>query len=71
MAFKFSLGERVEIAESSESGTVIGRAEYSEAASNYYVRYVAADGRAVEAWWSEGALHSLADTNDEEGDTAD
>ncbi|MDN7488509.1 hypothetical protein QZM35_12445 [Burkholderia sp. AU45274] len=71
MAFKFSLGERVAIAESGESGSVHGRAEYSEAANNYYVRYVAADGRAVESWWSEGALTSLADSGDAEGDTSD
>ena len=71
MAFKFNLGERVEITESGESGSVHGRAEYSEAANNYYVRYVAADGRAVESWWSEGALNTLADSGEGEVETAD
>ncbi|MDR9051731.1 hypothetical protein [Burkholderia multivorans] len=70
MAFKFNLGERVAIAESGESGSVIGRAEYSEAANSYCIRYVAGDGRAVESWWSEGALNSVADADGDEGDTS-
>lgn len=54
--FKFSLGEKVTITASGETGTVIGQAHYLESADCFFVRYKAADGRAVEAWWNEGAL---------------
>jgi hypothetical protein len=56
---KFELKQVVKIIDSGESGTVIGRAEYSTTPTpNYLVRYKAADGRAVEAWWSEDALEA-------------
>ena len=54
--FKFTLGQRVAITASDETGEVIGRAQYQTSANNYLVRYRAADGRAVEAWWQEEAL---------------
>jgi hypothetical protein len=56
--FKFNLGDKVAIAASGETGEVHGRAEYSNAESSYFVRYKAADGRATEAWWQEGALQN-------------
>lgn len=56
MSFKKELGQTVQIAMSEEKGEVIGRAEYTASENNYLVRYVAADGRAVEAWWLESAL---------------
>ena len=56
-AFDFALDSTVTIKASGESGEVIGRAEYSNAnMPSYLVRYKAADGRAVEAWWAEDAL---------------
>lgn len=54
--FKFDLKQVVKIEESGEVGTIHGRAEYAAAESNYLLRYKAADGRAVEAWWQESAL---------------
>jgi len=54
--FMFDLGQRVTIGASGETGVVIGRADYAEMRNSYYVRYKAADGRAVEQWWSEPAL---------------
>jgi hypothetical protein len=54
--FSFDLGATVTIVNGSENGEVIGRAEYNTAENNYLVRYVAGDGRAVEAWWGESAL---------------
>lgn len=57
--FKFGLKQVVKIKESDETGTVHGRAEYSNAENNYYIRYKAADGRATEAWWVESALVAL------------
>lgn len=59
MGFKFSLGDKVAIEVSGESGFVIGRAEYSFSDNTYLVRYTAGDGRAVESWWSEGALINI------------
>ncbi len=56
MGFKFSLGGKVTITASGETGEVIGRAEYSNAEDGYLVRYKAGDGRATESWWSESAL---------------
>ena len=54
--FTYELGQDVALAMSSEQGVVVGRAEYTNGADQYYVRYVAADGRQVEAWLSEDAL---------------
>lgn len=57
MSFKKDLGEVVVISASGESGEVIGRAEYKASEDNYLIRYQAADGRAIEAWWAESALN--------------
>lgn len=54
--FTFPLGATVTIEASGESGTVVARADYEHAEDSYLVRYKAGDGRAVEAWWTEGAL---------------
>lgn len=55
-SMQFNLGDAVKILESGEQGRVVGRAEYEYAEPGYLVRYKAADGRAVEAWWTQGAL---------------
>lgn len=55
-SFKFEIGDRVELTESNESGSVIGRAEFEHAENTYYVRYRAGDGRQVECWWGESAI---------------
>lgn len=55
-AFKFGLGDRVELTESAEDGLVIGRAEYLHGENVYLIRYVAGDDRQTEAWWGESAL---------------
>ena len=54
--FFFCLRQVVKIVESDEVGTVHGRAEYTTSEPQYLIRYKAADGRAVEAWWPENAL---------------
>ncbi len=54
--FKFDLGSSVIITASGEGGEVIGRAEYVHCERGYLVRYKAADGRAVEGWWTESSL---------------
>lgn len=56
--FWFELNQEVVISASGESGSVIGRAEYTQASNNYLVRYKASDGRATEAWWTEDALEA-------------
>lgn len=53
---KFKLNDHVIINGGNESGRVVARAEYSYAEPSYLVRYVAADGRAAEVWWTESAL---------------
>lgn len=58
--FKFRKNQRVRIIESGEEGIVIGRAEYINSTDTYFVRYKAADGRAVEQWWSVEALEEVA-----------
>ncbi|WP_087686782.1 hypothetical protein [Pandoraea sp. PE-S2R-1] len=47
----FKLGDAVALTMSKEAGVVIGRAEYEAAADQFYVRYVAADGRQVRDWF--------------------
>lgn len=54
--FKFELGQDVTITASGEKGIVIGRAEYLHCENTNYIRYKAADGRAVESWWTDSAL---------------
>jgi hypothetical protein len=54
--FEFALEADVSIITSGEAGTVVGRLEYLNGENSYLVRYKAADGRAVEAWWNESAL---------------
>lgn len=54
--WKFSLGAEVTIECSGEQGTVVGRAEFANAEDSFLVRYKAGDGRAVESWWTVGAL---------------
>lgn len=57
MKFRFELGASVQLACSLEEGQVIGRAEYLNSGEpQYQVRYRAADGRQVEAWWGDSAL---------------
>ena len=54
--FAFNLSESVCIIGGAETGEIVGRAEYTNSCNKYLVRYVAGDGRAVEAWWDEDAL---------------
>lgn len=54
--FKFAIGQRLAIVCSGEIGEAIGRAEYPESPPSYLLRHRAADGRAVEAWWTQSAL---------------
>ena len=54
--FTFSLGQRLAIICSSETGECIARAEYLKTEPSYLLRYRAADGQAVEAWWPQTAL---------------
>lgn len=56
--FQFNLGDDVRVS-ANETGQVIGRAEYLHAEPSYYVRYTAADGRRVEAWWGDSALSEV------------
>lgn len=56
--FTFDLTQIVKISESGETGTIVGRAEYTTAENSYLLRYKAADGRAVESWWNESALEA-------------
>lgn len=54
--FTINLGDKATITASTETGEVIGRAEYTNSEPTYYLRYKASDGRAVEQWWSQSAL---------------
>lgn len=58
-SFRFELGDQVAISVSGEKGQIKGRAEYQTAENAYLVRYVKADGCAVEAWWDETALQPV------------
>ena len=59
--FQFELGQQVAIAVSGEHGTVIGRAEYTNAVNSYYLHYKAADGLACKQWWDEDSLVKQCD----------
>ena len=55
----FDLNQVVKISSSGEQGTIHGRAEYTTSEPSYLLRYVAADGRASEAWWPESTLEAV------------
>lgn len=57
--FLFPMGSTLLIITSNERGEVIGRAQNAHAEDCYNLRYAAADGRAVEQWWSASALENL------------
>ena len=50
------LGARVQLEGSSETGTVIGRADYLDDATQYQVRYVNGQGCLTTTWWPASAL---------------
>lgn len=54
--FIFELNDNVMISCSREKGEVISRCDSCSAENEYRIRYKAADGRAVDHWWSESAL---------------
>ncbi len=54
--FKFNLSQEVKIDVSGETGTVIAASVHEQCEDQFNIRYRAADGRAVESWWSESAL---------------
>ena len=54
--FKYNLSDYVGLIGSDENGQIIGRSEYVNSEPQYLIRYMAADGRLVEAWWDEDAL---------------
>jgi len=55
-SFKYELGQLLAIEVSDEVGEVIGRAQYIESIEQYLLRFVGADGRAREEWWSIRAV---------------
>jgi hypothetical protein len=56
--FRFTLGQRVKITCSGETGEIVGRAEYVNSEPCYYIRYARADGVADNSWWAESALEA-------------
>lgn len=61
--WQFGLGEFAEIACSGERGQVVARSESLNGRDQFLLRYKAADGRAVEAWWSGDALRHMSDAD--------
>ncbi len=57
--FDFDLDQEVTISISGECGFVKGRAEYLESHNQYYIHYKAADGRAVDNWFSGSELEAV------------
>lgn len=56
--FEFNLAQIVRLVDSTETGTVIARAEYLNGENQFFVRYRAGDGRLTEAWWGASALEA-------------
>ncbi|HGJ5876709.1 MAG TPA: hypothetical protein ACHBX0_10395 [Arsenophonus sp.] len=54
--FKHELGQVVKITISGEEGHIKGRAEYANMNNQYFVHYLAADGRGIDGWFDEGEL---------------
>ena len=62
MGLKFKLKQKTKISISGEEGVITGRAEYTDAPNQYYLHYKAADGRAVDGWFLEDQIESMAVT---------
>lgn len=60
-AFKFSLGQLVNLRISDEWGEVQARAQYLNGEDQYLVYYQAADKCATERWYSESQLVAVED----------
>lgn len=58
--FNFKLEQSVIIKTSGEDAVVIARMHSIDTQPQYQLRYMAADGRAVESWWAESALEAAA-----------
>ena len=54
--FKFSMKQPVQLIESEEKGTIIGRAQYAYDENSYYVRYKDATGCQRQVWFHESAI---------------
>jgi len=54
--YLYEMAQTVKLELSNERGMVIGRAQFIDKSNQYLVRYLAADGRQVEAWWDEAAI---------------
>ena len=65
MNFKYVLGQTVQVTISKEKGYIKARAEYKNISNQYLIHYLAADGRAVDAWFEEG---DLSPTQSDESD---
>ena len=59
MEMKFSLGVGVSIALSGEQGYVDAYAVYQHSPIQFYIKYKAADGRAVSGWFGAEELDML------------
>lgn len=57
-AFKFELKQIVRLIQSGETGTVVGRAEYTNTIDGFLILYKAGDGRQVSQWWAEDTLEA-------------
>ena len=54
--WEYNLDQAVLLKFSREVGVVVARAEYAFRENQYLIRYKAADGRQVEAWWGASAI---------------
>lgn len=54
--FKHELSQAVQVTISGEAGHVKGRAEYHNGPNQYFIHYLATDGRAQDAWFEESEL---------------
>jgi hypothetical protein len=59
MKFKHELGQAIQVTISGEKGNVKARAEYTDMSNQYYIHYLAADGRGVNGWFSEDELSAV------------
>ncbi len=59
MGMKFSLGDEISIVLSGEQGYVDAYAVYQHSPVQFYIKYKAADGRAVSGWFGAEELDML------------
>jgi len=64
----FAFGDKVELEGTNTEGTVVGRVEYLDGDTQYFVRYVNWQGELTKSWYTASDLILLKDEYEDDSD---